>query len=154
KRELGMWSVTDAAARGRACAGCHVGAPPVSDELPPRDVNHDLIAAGHPRLHFELATFLANLPPHWNVAAKKNGASDAQGWAVGQAVSAEAALELLAHRTATEKAPWPEFAEYDCFACHHDLQPDGWRQQAQRLGKRKPGTLPWGTWYFALTDRL
>ena len=154
KKAQGMWPVEDVTVRGKVCAGCHVGAPPGA-EGPLRDANHDLIAAGHPRLQFELGTFLANLPPHWNVRAKK--AQDDQTWAFGQVMSAEAALKLLAYRAAAapeNAAPWPEFAEYDCFACHHHLQPDSWRQQAKYLGQRKPGTLPWGSWYFALAGKL
>src|SRR5262249_7952802 len=48
----------NAPARVRACAGCHVGEPG-------REVNHDLIAAGHPRLNFELTAFEAAMPKHW-----------------------------------------------------------------------------------------
>ena len=46
----------------RVCVGCHVGAPE-QDGLPAREVTHDLLAAGHPRLNFEFTVFLANLPP-------------------------------------------------------------------------------------------
>jgi hypothetical protein len=38
---------------------------PGPDGKPWRDVNHDLIAAGHPRLSFELSAFMATMPPHW-----------------------------------------------------------------------------------------
>src|SRR5262245_1134822 len=54
----GMPRLSDPAVRAEVCAGCHVGAPG-------RDVNHDLIAAGHPRLNFDYATYLRALPPHW-----------------------------------------------------------------------------------------
>ena len=30
---------------------------------------------------------------------------------------------------AREISPWPEFAEYGCFSCHHDLRDDAWRRQ-------------------------
>ncbi len=41
------------------------------------EVDHDLIAAGHPALRFEFATYFANLPPHWDVARdKKANSSD------------------------------------------------------------------------------
>jgi len=151
--EYGMIPVGETADCAKSCAGCHVGAAPDSN-LPAHDVNHDLIAAGHPRLNFEYAAYRANLPPHWNVKVKKKSADeDARSWAVGQVVSAEQALELLAQRAKPEnKSPWPEFAEYDCFACHHSLG-ESWRQQ-RGYGSRLPGALPWGTWYFSMAEQL
>jgi hypothetical protein len=155
KRALGMVPTRDIAARTQACAGCHVGAPPGPEGVD-RDVNHDLIAAGHPRLNFEPAAFLANLPPHWNPSARQPQRNDAQAWAVGQAACAEAALALLTQRAGGQ--PWPEFAEYDCFACHHDLEAKSWRQSKQHYGgagrKRTPGALPWGDWYFSMPRLL
>lgn len=141
KGEHGMIAVSDPTALARQCVGCHVGAPGSGAALP-RDVNHDFIAAGHPRLAFEFSSFLANLPAHW----RPRQAAHAQRWAVGQAVAAEAALELLQQRAASQ-APWPEFAEYDCFGCHHDVTDPSWRQQ--RAGGSR-GDIAWGSWYFTL----
>jgi len=136
-REHGLVPLGDPATLVKTCAGCHVGAPPGKD-MPARDVNHDLIAAGHPRLAFEASAFLANLPVHW----KPKRRNESQLWAVGQAVSAEAALELLKHRA---REVWPEFAEYNCSACHHDLQASNRRQL---LGRK--GAMAWGTWYLSM----
>lgn len=140
-----MPDLADPARNAAACVGCHVGAAPTKD-IPLRDVNHDLIAAGHPRLNFEFGSYQANMPAHWRPKQR----SEATLWQAGQNVSAQAALELLAERA--NAGPWPEFAEYDCFACHHALAEPSWRQADGR--KTKPGTLPWGTWYFALTRDL
>jgi hypothetical protein len=129
--------------RVRLCVDCHVGAPGM-------DVNHDLIAAGHPRLNFEFAGFHFLLHKHWDSAKDRNPATnprgrtdfEAQAWMLGQVVSAQAALRLLADR-ADEKngRVWPEFAEHDCVACHHDLK-------AESGGKKtKPGRIPQGRWY-------
>jgi hypothetical protein len=150
--DFGWRPMNDVETRAQTCAGCHVGAP--ADEkrgLPLRDVNHDLIAAGHPRLSFELGTFLANMPPHWDVkTTKRVPADEAHTWAVGQLVSAEAALELLANRADPGRhQPWPELAEYDCFACHHGLQEPSWRQKRGYSG-RTPGSFPYGTWYLSM----
>ena len=60
----GMTKLFDPAVRAADCAGCHVGAP-ASTDMPLREVNHDLIAAGHPRLNFEFTTYLRKMPPHW-----------------------------------------------------------------------------------------
>jgi hypothetical protein len=133
--------------RARVCAGCHVGAPAdPTNGLPLRDVNHDLIAAGHPRLLFELGAYQANMPKHW-VEKGRTPSFEVQTWEVGQLVSAEAAVALLADR-ADRKSPWPEFAEHDCYACHHGLNNPSWRQS--RTDRSGPG-LPWmGSWNYAL----
>jgi len=153
KLAAGMKSMSDLPTRARVCAGCHVGAP-ATDTTPLRDVNHDLIAAGHPRLNFELAAYSANMPPHWNEAAKKKERpADVEGrtWAIGQIASAQAAIELLRDRALKPgpQRPWPEFSEYDCYACHHDLHKESWRKK-RADSNRQPGTLPWSAWYFAM----
>jgi hypothetical protein len=153
KRACGMVPMEDRPRFFESCVGCHVGAPPGKTGTPPlRDVNHDLIAAGHPRLNFELGVFLANMPPHWNSATREKTAKPGDGmrlWAAGQLMAARAALKLLAHRASLAPAsPWPEFSEYDCFACHHDLQVPSWRQKRGYAG-RQPGAMPWSDWYYA-----
>ena len=144
----GMNPTKELAARARLCVACHVGEGV-------RDVNHDLIAAGHPRLNFEFGSFHAVLPKHWDERAEKERYPDleARAWAVGQVVSAEAALELLADRARTAAKPWPELAEYNCFACHHELEGVGGRLDRERPpkpGAPALGSVAWGTWYFAL----
>src|SRR5439155_17487444 len=127
--EDGMFEVGEAATLVRAGARWHVG-----DGREGRDVNHDLIAAGHPRLMFEASSYFANLPRHW----KPKPRDEIQLWAVGQAVSAEAALELLRARTQVFVTPRPEFSEYDCTDCHHSLTEKSWRNRGARWA--------WGTW--------
>jgi hypothetical protein len=145
KQAYGMTALADPQQLVRVCADCHVGAPP-SQDRPVRDVNHDLIAAGHPRLAFEFSAFFANLPRHWK--QRGDATDERRRWLLGQVASAEAALELLGYRATTKTAPWPEFAEYDCFACHHSLADQQWRQGPRRGGPR------WGSWYFALPRAL
>lgn len=143
KEAMGFRPTRDLVGRARVCIECHVGVGDI-------EVNHDLVAAGHPRLRFEFAAYLANYPKHWSESSERQRHPnlDASAWAVGQAVSAEAALRLLAHRASSPRAPWPEFADYDCQACHHDLATPGWRQQAF-AGKARLGALPINDWYFA-----
>jgi hypothetical protein len=150
-----MRSTKDLLVRADLCATCHVGGPD-------REVNHDLIAAGHPRLQFEMSSFLAILPKHWDEREEKRRYPDLEvrTWAIGQAASARAAMDLLAARAERSKEnvlpqPWPEFAEYDCFACHHDLQSPSWRQNRdlKRTTDRtsaKTGSLSWGGWYLSM----
>jgi hypothetical protein len=177
KESLGFRDTKDLAARAAICAECHVGSPG-------REVNHDLIAAGHPRLQFEFAAYLANYPKHWSADddKKRHPDHEARAWAVGQVVSAIGALRLLQARAEKSgvqspkskvqgqnskvdlglwtldlghSAPWPELAEYDCFACHHDLAPAGWRQEAIYLKQRsKPGSLLPSAWYTSMPPIL
>src|SRR5262249_35148168 len=75
KEKLGFNDLSDRRKRALVCAGCHVGSPADdAKKLPLRDMNHDHVAAGHPRLTFEFVSFLANLPPHWH---EKNRGQDA-----------------------------------------------------------------------------
>src|SRR5262249_25445497 len=117
------------------------------DGIGVRDMNHDMIAAGHPRLNFEFAGYFAQLPPHWNeVVRPRDSAFFARAWAIGQLVSAEAALGLLQYRA--QQPAWPELAEFACYACHHGLAgPAGWRKDSR-------GVLQWGSWYFAALPAL
>ncbi len=124
RAEQGFVDTDDVLLRARACVKCHVGS---ADG----DVNHDLIAADHPPLAFEMAAYQAIMPQHWT--SRDN---PAKLWAVGQAVAAEAAVDLLEHRLARADAPraaWPEFSQYDCSACHHDVRPS---ELAAKTGSR------------------
>jgi hypothetical protein len=142
KEALGLRDTKNLVVRSGLCSTCHVG-------NGDNDVNHDLIAAGHPRLAFEFSAYQANLPKHWKEKGE-NARPDFQmrSWNVGRTTSAQTAMNLLAHRAEKAK-PWPEFAEYDCFACHHDLQGKSWRQ-ARGYDGRQPGSLSWGNWYLGL----
>lgn len=152
-----MTKLYDLGERASTCLGCHVGAPANEAlNIPIRDVNHDLIAAGHPRLNFEFATYLRKLPPHWVEKDRlKNeprpAGYEAQVWLVGQAANAEATLKLMQARAGltvdqnkNEKSVvWPELADFNCFACHHRLSSDGPGGHAFSRGSRKLGGLVW-----------
>jgi hypothetical protein len=150
KAHLGLLPTKDLTSRAKQCVACHVGDAE-------KEVNHDLIAAGHPRLSFEFAAYLALYPKHWNPADDRQRYPDfaARAWMIGQVTSARAALDLLQARAegadADEKKrkPWPEFSEYDCFACHKDLKVDSPRQLAG-YGVRRPGAFPYGNWYLTV----
>lgn len=163
KQQRGYRDLTDVLTRANVCADCHVGGPG-------RDVNHDLIAAGHPRLFFELSTFHANWPKHWpdEVDAKRHSIEidiakrgiltgsvfEARLWAVGQIVTAQRSLELLSQRAELAKktpAKWPELAEWNCFACHHDLQSVSW-WQSKDGSKRPRVSFGWNAWPYAMLD--
>jgi len=118
--------------RAEKCLTCHLGAPGMS-------VDHELIAAGHPDLTFELDSFSAVEPPHWVDKNQDGTPADAlfgvRAWAVGQAVELQQSMLRVARHA--KSGPWPEFSEMDCMTCHHALTgPASWRQVAGYPGRR------------------
>jgi len=130
---LGMVDLADPYTAARECAGCHIGGPPTAEGFS-REVSHDLIAAGHPRLAFELRSFKRAEPPHWRdrfaagpPAATASAALDPlDEWALGRLGAAHAFLDLIgrqaadptAARAGTPAHAWPEFTALDCYGCH------------------------------------
>jgi hypothetical protein len=123
-----MYDTKDPILRAKKCLTCHLGS---GEQI----VDHELIAAGHPDLVFELDTFSAALPMHWREPKPQAGNSlpRVRDWAVGQAVALAEGMRLLAARAS---AAWPEFAELECYQCHHDLRADSWRIQRGYAGRR------------------
>jgi hypothetical protein len=116
-------------------------------------VDHDLIAAGHPQMKFEMLGYHALMPHHWNSDRDHVPEFETRLWAAGQTASVKAALTLLASRADRAQA-WPEFSEYDCFACHHDLQQSSWRRDRGFAQAGNRVVLPWGVWHFAVLPEL
>src|SRR5271157_505339 len=133
--KLGQYETRDLLARSEKCMSCHVG-------TAEKRVDHEMIAAGHPDLTFELDTFSAVMPRHWKFPSESDPWAGVQEWGIGQAVQLREALKRLS-RSAAGKS-WPEFAELDCFACHHNLTApkDSWRQARGYQG-RSPGAPEW-----------
>ncbi len=152
KKSLGMNDTQSTLGRAQVCVTCHVGAPGM-------DVDHDLIAAGHPRLQFEFSSFHTQMPRHWpdwkdrDATKSSRGRADFEGraWYIGQIVNAHAALDLLGDRAADKSKPWPEFANHDCAACHHDLRAFSSTKSA---AKRMPGALDWNVFPAVLPAQL
>lgn len=146
---LGMYDTRDVIRRTGKCLECHLG---TREQF----VDHEMIAAGHPDLFFELDSFSAVMPRHWKQpresspgkAVESQDWTGVREWSVGQAAQLRAALERLAWRAGGERSDkrdvWPEYSELSCFACHHALGPakDSWRQQHGYRGRR-PGDPPW-----------
>jgi Cytochrome c554 and c-prime len=146
---LGMTDTRNVIHRTEKCLECHLGSAN-------KFVDHEMIAAGHPDLFFELDSFSAIEPRHWKVPRESapgkpvgDGAwVGVQDWSVGQAVQLRASLERLQWRSEGErfdkKDVWPEYSELSCFACHHALvsAKDSWRQ-AHEFAGRRPGDPAW-----------
>jgi hypothetical protein len=147
--ELGLTDTRNVLARTQKCLECHLG-------TPEKFVDHEMIAAGHPDLFFELDSFSAIMPRHWKQpreAAAGQPVEDpawvsVREWSAGQAVELRAELDRLVWRAKGQrydrKDPWPEYSELSCFACHHALGPakDSWRQEHGYSGRR-PGDPAW-----------
>ncbi|MBA4189556.1 MAG: hypothetical protein C0467_16345 [Planctomycetaceae bacterium] len=130
-------------ARMLNCTSCHVGD---GD----REVNHDLIAAGHPRLSFEYTKFQFNpkYRHHWDDLPEYD--FEVRAWTVGQAATLRAATDLLrvrAERAAADdpKTPWPEFSGLSCYACHQSVG-TGEVSRDSASPKRPLGVPGWELW--------
>ena len=113
-------------ARAENCLDCHYGGG--GNQF----VAHRIMAAGHPRISFELELFTA-LQLHHNVDAdyrqRKQAPSGIKVWAVGQAVALERQLALFASPRGQSGA-FPEFYFYDCRSCHRAISDEpGWKPQ-------------------------
>ena len=140
--KLGMYDTRNLVKRTEQCLKCHLG-------TAEKEVDHVMIAAGHPDLTFQLATFCADMPRHWKPAADASAWADVQELAVGQAVQLREALRRLNRRASS--ANWPEYAEYECFACHHSLTtPEASWRQAGGYPDRAPGAPVWNPSAYAV----
>ena len=139
-------------ARSLNCAGCHVGD---AD----KEVNHDLIAAGHPRLNFEYTRFhfSPKYRKHWEEKTPQPD-FEVRAWITGQAATLRAATDLLrirAERAAIDdtKTPWPEFSGLSCYACHQQIGLEGpQRGTADKNPKRPAGVAGWEVWSNTASD--
>jgi hypothetical protein len=132
----GMVDTKDLSVRAKTCLGCHLGR---GDQV----VDHEMIAAGHPDLAFELDTFTFAQPAHHRPAKPY---ARVRAWAVGQATALAEGMRLLTRHTG--KA-WPEFSEMECYQCHHDLRLESWRIQ-RGYASRKPGAIQMNLARFAV----
>ncbi|HWX53787.1 MAG TPA: multiheme c-type cytochrome [Verrucomicrobiae bacterium] len=137
---LGMVDLSDPASRSETCLSCHLG-------TTTKDVDHKMLAAGHPDLVFELDSYSAIQPPHWKPSTDPN--HSLRLWAVNQAVQLRESLKKLARHT--QGPTWPEFSEYDCFSCHHSLtKPESsWRQE-RGYQNRIAGSPPWESAHYTV----
>ncbi len=144
--ELGMYDTRDLVHRSEKCLACHLG-------TREKFVDHEMIAAGHPDLYFELASFSAVMPRHWKEPLDKDPWKDVRALASGQAVQLREQLKRVAREA--QDGIWPQYAELDCFACHHSLTAakDSWRQERGYAGRR-PGNPPWNLSRYAVLRQL
>lgn len=160
----GMTDLWDPVTRATKCASCHIGN---ADEQ--KVVTHAMYAAGHPPLPgIETATFSDAQPRHWQYLREKRPAIQKRLdfnpkkreltdlVAVSGIVALRETMKLYAAQARGDglvKEPethWPDFARFDCYACHHDLQVSSWRQA--RGFAQTPGRPPTPTWPAILVE--
>ena len=154
-------NVESIAGRAKVCASCHVG------ELNrktghrsgrDRELDHRLMAAGHPPMYFEFESYLRRYPVHWDTQDESVALGSKLGmerWRVGKISTAIAKLNLLVARAerSTSKSPhaadWPELTEYSCTSCHHSLVQPSWRRTR---GSNTNTLANWDDWTVSQLD--
>ena len=136
----GLYSTESVSARVDLCLSCHLG-------TQNKFATHRIMAAGHPRLAFELDTFTelwrtAGRQPHYRVDAdyreRKGSGGHSYIWASGVLAEARQRMSLIHDRGFARDAMFPELGLYDCHACHRSMKTVQWRA-LPRHGGAGPG---------------
>jgi hypothetical protein len=130
----GMVPLENPKVRASVCLDCHFGSAD-SNQF----VNHRIMAAGHPRISFEMDLF-STLQQHHNedadYARRKGRTDNVRMWATGQAMALERALTLYSTPKLGQEGVFPEFYFFDCHTCHRRISDD---PQARPTGIANPG---------------
>ncbi|RZK00467.1 MAG: hypothetical protein EOO76_12695 [Novosphingobium sp.] len=138
----GMIPLENPKARASVCLDCHFGSAKTG-----QFVTHSMMAAGHPRVAFELDLF-SDLERHWDDDAdyrqRKGRGDSVRMWAVGQAEAVQRSLSLFQQPQFASEGIFPEFYFYDCHSCHRSIddQPNRARQFETNPGRPMPFGLP------------
>ncbi len=115
----GLVPLEKAQVRASVCLDCHFGS-----GKPGQFVTHSMMAAGHPRVAFELDLFSA-LQQHWDVDSdyieRKGRPDSVRLWAVGQAEAVQRSTSLFAKANFGSRGLFPELYFYDCHSCHRPI---------------------------------
>ncbi len=115
----GMIPLDHPQARASVCLDCHFGSSATG-----QFVTHRMMAAGHPRISFELDLFSALQQHHdedSDYIARKGRTDSVRLWAVGQAEAVKRSLSLFAKPGLGSQGIFPEFYFYDCHSCHRAI---------------------------------
>jgi hypothetical protein len=126
--------------RARVCLDCHYGSADGN-----QFVSHSMMAAGHPRVSFELDLFSA-LQQHHDIDAdyvrRKGDLDSVQLWAVGQAEAVRRSTDLFARPDYASYGIFPEFYFYDCHSCHRPITDGPQRRLTFETNPGRP--IPFG----------
>ena len=142
----GLKKLEDPVVRAGVCVDCHFGSAGEG-----QFVTHRIMAAGHPRIAFELDLFSSLQAHHqedadygWRKFGAPNARTDhVQMWAVGQAAALERSLSLFQSKRGTE-GMFPEFYFLDCHSCHRRIydQAKPVRTGIDNPGRQIPEGMP------------
>ncbi len=119
----GLAALERADLRATTCAACHVGS---ADRL----AGHSLMAAGHPRLVFELDTYselwrTSGGREHFrrddDYRQRKTGSGSVESWLTGLVEGAGRTLELT-RSDELSQGVLPEFSLFNCYSCHRSMR--------------------------------
>lgn len=136
----GLVQLENPQVRARVCLDCHYGSPGTG-----QFVTHSMMAAGHPRISFELDLFSA-LQQHHDVdsdyISRKGRLDSVRLWAVGQAEAVRRATGLFARPEFGMRGMFPEFYFYDCHSCHRSISDGPERKLTFETNPGRP--IPFG----------
>jgi hypothetical protein len=135
----GMKALDDPQVLASACLDCHFGS-----DKPGQFVSHRMMAAGHPRLSFELDLFNSFQRHHTvdaDYLARKRSPGGVTSWAVGQAMALDRSLTLFALPKGQDGV-FPEFYFFDCHSCHRAISDDP--NPPVRFGTNPARPIAWG----------
>ncbi|PEQ10705.1 hypothetical protein B2G71_21020 [Novosphingobium sp. PC22D] len=126
--------------RAQVCLDCHFGSSDTG-----QFVTHAMMAAGHPRVSFELDLF-SSLQQHYNLDAdytrRKGRVDSVQMWAVGQAEAVRRQATLYADPKLGTEGAFPQFYFFDCHSCHRGISD---KPDARRTFETNPARpIPFG----------
>lgn len=138
----GMYPLDQPRSRAEKCLDCHFGS-----DRPGQFVSHRIMAAGHPRVSFELDLFSA-LQQHHDEDAdylqRKRRTNNVQLWAMGQATAVSRATTLFANPRLGTQGVFPEIYFFDCQTCHRQIVdgPAGRATWVANPGRPIPSGMP------------
>jgi len=138
----GLYPLDQPRARAERCLDCHFGS-----DRPGQFVSHRIMAAGHPRVSFELDLFSA-LQQHHDEDAdyvrRKRRTDNVQMWAIGQASAVGRATTLFANPRLGTEGVFPEIYFFDCQTCHREIAdgPAGRASWIANPGRPIPSGMP------------
>ncbi|HEX6376363.1 MAG TPA: multiheme c-type cytochrome [Allosphingosinicella sp.] len=137
----GLIPLDNPRARAGQCLDCHFGSLDSG-----QFVDHRIMAAGHPRISFELDLF-STLQQHHNedddYVRRKGRPNGVTTWAVGQAMALERSLTLFATPGRGTEGMFPEFYFFDCHSCHRRISDDPRFEPTKAANPERP--IPSGT---------
>jgi hypothetical protein len=148
---LGMLPLEKPAERAKVCLDCHFGS-----DKPGQFLTHKMMAAGHPRISFEIGLFTELQRHHdedadyldrkgiFDKAAQRKGiAGDVKIWAVGQTMALRRELALYVDGVHGREGIFPEFYFFGCQSCHRAIYDDPARPLTATANPARP--LPPGS---------